>query len=310
MATVSTNISLVDYLRLVKGSEKCKISFHYGHCDDPTFLSIFTIGVILLIPFFYEAAKLIRNGISIRRTKLNPGTSYCVLFSIENIFILIGNFLYTFHYQANQSVNTMLTIMISSILIFRVLTIISFINSFADVLASLDSQTLYGILSITSKTFYYILLLIWVFLLGCSLTSVPNTFYQYIGFTQIISIITILSSIFIALGVVLLFECFIVSKASYWIHKTYKRKMKILIFILCVSYCLMITCHYFLSSKTFKYRFIMNNMKLKSLYITGYIIYKYPVGWSLLAIISLVSQPNYIESKDDRRSTEAMASLI
>lgn len=222
--------------------------------------------------------------------------------------ILIGNFLYTFHYQANQSVNTTLTLIVSYILIFRVLSIISFIISITDVLASLDS-IFYRFLSIASKTVYYILFAIWMFLHVCAYIFIVEKYLDYLGFAQIISIVTIVSTVFISLGVVVLFQCFVVSKISHWINYHYRKRMMILIFILCISSFFMIICHYFLSASFFKYKHIMNNKTMKRIYFPMYFIYKYPVGLTLLAIISLISKPSYDELQNDNQSMEIFITL-
>lgn len=284
----------MQFIEYSKGSEKCKFSFHYGICDSPFIIFLFVINLIFLIPFFYCITFLIRDT-NIR----NPGIFYCAIASLENIYYIVMNFTTTLIFT--EKFSSPLHPIIYAAQCLRILSLLCFLTRIINVLVAFEIRFAKAFL-IVAKILYFLSLFSVIFFV-----SLPYLFtyislqalldYKPANLTfQIISF-CVISVIIYTLDVLHNYK-----NIQTLIPEKYHIQLKIASFCVAFSTILTIITDQCMKSHLFSTEHVMNSTKLAFIFIPIYIIAKFSISYTLLAIIMILSKKTY-SSEENELST-------
>lgn len=266
--------------------KNCKINYTEGKCDHITLIISFVLSILFLIPFFYMISSTIRRSSLFSGVINKPIVCYCIIYSAQTIFFAIYNFLFMFNLLFEY-----LGVMYKHVLFYKMF----FISSYVCFFASIAKVTLVlpnifvKILYYGAQVFFYIIIL----------CCVIFYFDIYIPFTAPIdakflplwkTIAYAFEDIMMSFSIVVLSICFILSKIQDYFHPDIRKKMKILIFLLCLAHFISKVVTNIVSGVIF--RTITNTIGtylLPPLYIIG----GYSTKLIILWMMSVISKPNY-----------------
>lgn len=282
------NPFLLAYLNYRNWSTNCEASFHYGECDIPEFLLTFSLGTLLLFPFYYIIFDILRKQHSMKGGMTNQMLCYCFIFAILNIFRLYANFMGANNFHEDFMTN-----------LRKIYSLTQFLKNYAVFCFFLCIARFLSLFEASSFRFYYSILnwIQYIYLIFFVILFI-NAYYEFPQrFESILMIIisyqfdSIYSSVIVGLSVIVMFQCFIVSNIQHFFHPKLRFRLKILIFMLCLCQILSLIIGILSFSRTFSTEKIVKNKFLRKIFPVIYIFSSYSVGYSFLGIVIILSSP-------------------
>lgn len=280
--------TILEYFLLVQDL-RCSFSYSLIGCGPSYYIAYFILGLLLLLPFYYIGFDKLRKQYSTKHNLTNQMVCYCIFFTFGNMVAIVINFtggfiIYSVLMEAVTKVN-IFSKMIQNYSYF------CFFLNIAQFLSMTESG-MFKWVYLVLRCLYYGFLILFVFFFLISFIDFSDKFDMILLNISIPSSFeTGFSCIMVGLGVIILFQCFVVSKIQFAFSPASRLRLKILIFILCLALLLTIFTGELLYTRQFGVYYITHDPIKPILFPFIYFTKKYAIGYTLLAMIIILSTP-------------------